>query len=457
MTKLMKKSLLTVAIAVILAGSLAFAAFAGNFTHIADDLHDLGLFQGASGDYQLGRAPTRAEALTMLIRLLGLEEAAQGSVYEHPFTDVPNWADRTVAYAFANGLTTGVSATAFGTRNPATAQMYVTFILRALGYSDAAGGDFRFSGAIEFGKSKGVIDDLLASGPFLRDQMVAVSFLALGAAPKDSQFDTLLEKLIDGGAVPAATGAALLERFKMLAEAAAVQAALSEERNIAMSINMEMDMGLLSLLMGGSGGLSIKMDMSMIVEDSDILAAITMAMNMGDDEQSVQMYITDGFVYIDADGEKMKMDAGLADVEGLLAMANLGEIVVNPIYFFTGITRTSEGGFTVYSVELADGFMDSVMGMAAGMMGSAGMGDFDLADLGEVAIEVPSIRYYVSSAGLLRKISMVMSITMRLDIEGVALPVTIGMATEMEITATGDAVRVTLPDNLGEYVLYDPE
>jgi hypothetical protein len=243
----------------------------------------------------------------------------------------------------------------------------------------------------------------------------------------------------------------------MLAEVVAVEAALNEEQRIAMTIKMDMDMGILGAMMGVTDGMTIEMDMSMIMEGYDILASIGMAVAMGDESQKVQMYISDGFVYIDADGEKMKMDAGLADVEGLLAMADLGEFVVNPIYFFTGITRTTEGGFTVYSVELADGFMDSVMGFAEGMMGGAGMGDFDLSELGEMSIEVPAMRYYVDSAGLLRKVTMAMKMVLRLDLEGTILPVTINMGMEIEITATGAAVRVTLPDDLDEYVLFNPE
>ena len=112
---------------------------------LAGKLKNLGLFQGVSEtDFALDRAPTRVEALVMLIRLLGDDQKAKNSGATHPFTDVPQWADAYVGYAYQNGLTNGVSQTTFGT-GTASAQMYLTFVLRALGYSDTNGEDFSWS------------------------------------------------------------------------------------------------------------------------------------------------------------------------------------------------------------------------------------------------------------------------------------------------------------------------
>lgn len=64
----------------------------------AETLYELGLFKGTGTDaagkpvFDLGRAPTRAEAVTMLVRLLGKEEDARSGSWEIPFTDVANWA-----------------------------------------------------------------------------------------------------------------------------------------------------------------------------------------------------------------------------------------------------------------------------------------------------------------------------------------------------------------------------
>ena len=109
---------------------------------LAQDLKALGIFQGVSDtEFDLNRAPTRVEALVMLIRLLGKDAEALGGQWSHPFGDVPGWANNYVGYAYEKGLTNGISETEFGTGN-ATIQMYLTFVLRSLDYTDKNGEDF---------------------------------------------------------------------------------------------------------------------------------------------------------------------------------------------------------------------------------------------------------------------------------------------------------------------------
>ena len=92
-------------------------------------LKQLGLFMGVSDtDFALDRAPTRVEAVVMLLRTLGVEAEAQASDATHPFTDVPAWADRYIAYAYDKGLAKGVSDTGFGIGD-VDSDMYLTFML----------------------------------------------------------------------------------------------------------------------------------------------------------------------------------------------------------------------------------------------------------------------------------------------------------------------------------------
>ncbi|NLZ94407.1 MAG: S-layer homology domain-containing protein, partial [Bacteroidales bacterium] len=115
----------------------------------ANALKDLGLFLGTDKGFDLERAPTRVEALALLIRTLGEERASKGTWFDrHPFTDVPSWADNYVTYAYAMGYSNGVSATSFGSSDIATPEQFITFMLRALGYSDARG-DFVWSESIQ--------------------------------------------------------------------------------------------------------------------------------------------------------------------------------------------------------------------------------------------------------------------------------------------------------------------
>jgi hypothetical protein len=174
-------------------------------TKAAQRLKALGLFQGVgtnldgSVNFDLTRAPSRTEALVMLIRLLGKEAEAKNGDWKHPFTDVPGWADKYVGYAYGKGLTKGSSATEFGT-GTASAQMYLTFVLRALGYSDAEDGEFTWDKPEELAHSVALLPPGIYLDDFLRSDVVLISEAALSAKLKDSR-DMLLDKLIADGAV----------------------------------------------------------------------------------------------------------------------------------------------------------------------------------------------------------------------------------------------------------------
>ncbi len=151
----------------------------------ANALYELGLFQGtgtnADGtpNFDLDRVPTRNEAVTMLVRLLGKEEEAKSGTWNIPFTDVADWAKPYVGYAYANGLTTGTGATTFGGSTAISASQYITFVLRALGYE--SGTDFQWDKAWELSDSIGLTNSQYKSDriPFLRGDVAIISNNAL--------------------------------------------------------------------------------------------------------------------------------------------------------------------------------------------------------------------------------------------------------------------------------------
>lgn len=168
----------------------------------ANTLYELGLFQGkettANGRpvYALNDTPTRTEAVTMLVRLLGREQEAMAGKWDLPFTDVPEWARPYVGYAYANGLTKGISADCFGSGQAATADQYMTFLLRALGYSSET--DFAWNTAADYGAGLGL--KIADRKSFTRGQVAAVSAAALAQKQKgDSR--TLAALLVENGAI----------------------------------------------------------------------------------------------------------------------------------------------------------------------------------------------------------------------------------------------------------------
>lgn len=140
-------------IALLLAISLVPTSFAASSEALeaAETLYNLGLFNGVGTDangnpiYDLDRAPTRQEAVTMLVRLLGKESSANRETWELPFSDVANWAKPYVGYAYSRGLTSGTSATTFSGNSTITTSQYLTLILRVLEYQ--SGKDFQWDKA----------------------------------------------------------------------------------------------------------------------------------------------------------------------------------------------------------------------------------------------------------------------------------------------------------------------
>ena len=157
----------------------------------AQALNSLGLFQGVGpGDYALEKPATRMEALVMLIRLLGQEDEALMASAANPFTDVPGWATKYAAYAYDRGLTKGVSDTKFGASDLATPGQYLTFVLRALGYSDVDGdtpADFSWSNPQDLAGKLGISVPSSGSSKFLRGDMAWISYDALSATMKNTE------------------------------------------------------------------------------------------------------------------------------------------------------------------------------------------------------------------------------------------------------------------------------
>jgi hypothetical protein len=176
--------LLVAAIFLILTVPALAAEPSATAEQMAAELKAWGLFRGVSDQsFDLYRAPTRTEALVMLIRVQDAEEVALAGSWQHPFADVPDWADKYVGYAYEKGLTKGVSDVLFGANDKASAGMYLTFMLRALGYNDAAG-DFSWEHPYDLAKQTGMLNEMVNTGSFWRRDAVIVSYYALDCVMK---------------------------------------------------------------------------------------------------------------------------------------------------------------------------------------------------------------------------------------------------------------------------------
>lgn len=161
------------------ANSLSVSAYDTNTgASQAQALKEINLFQGGDNGFELNREATRTEAVAMIIRFMGKEKDALNTSENNPFTDVPQWAERYTAYAYSQGISSGVGTATFGANQKITAQEFTTMLLRALGYSDT-NGDFTFDNALDFGKNIGLVSDKVNTDEFLRGDMVEICISAL--------------------------------------------------------------------------------------------------------------------------------------------------------------------------------------------------------------------------------------------------------------------------------------
>ncbi len=172
----------------------------------AQKLNDLGMFRGvgynADGtlNFDLERTPNRFEAVTMLVRLLGKEDEANAGTWNTPFTDLVPWAKPYVGYAYAHGLTNGTGAATFGGAGEVNAAQFITFVLRALGYSDAEG-DFRWDYPWLMSDPLGLTHAQYDyDRPFTRGDAAIVCAAALDHLLKGTN-TTLLQSLFISGAI----------------------------------------------------------------------------------------------------------------------------------------------------------------------------------------------------------------------------------------------------------------
>ena len=445
----MKRKLRMVLAGVLAVASLAMTAGAASYDNCADRLSDLGLFQGTGNGYQLDRAPTRAEAATMLVRLLGAEAEAEELDYSAPFTDLDDWQKPYVQYLYDNGLTTGATATTFEPEDTCSAQMYTTFLLRALGYSDAAGGDFTYTGAVDFGKSIGLVDYANCNETnFLRDHVAAMSLTALNTAVKDDADTKLLEKLVEDGAVAASAADEMLAFFDNYDAYVAATAAMNEETKMDLSADVSANVTVADQqVMSLSMPMDMKMDMDLENMDQSRIS-MTGKMDMQIDEalveagaetsvsQDVAYYYTDGVYYMNLGDQKVKMDMSfedaMAQVSGLDQMQNSEPICLIDSIDVSGSTMT-----VTYSGAGMSGLVNDVLGEMGMDTDTAGVD----VQIGDVTSSV------TISNGTIRSMDIDMQITMTVD--GVAMMM--DMTMDCTVNATGDRVTVDIPDDLDSY------
>lgn len=456
----MKRLLTALVTVLLLSMALAGTASASDFDAAAEDLSVIGMFRGTEAGFELDRAPTRSEAAIMLVRLYGAEEKAAADyaagVISHPFTDVSAYTSPYVAWLYTNGLTNGITDTTFGSSNACSAQQYTVFLLRALGYRD--GTDFEYADALNFAAGKGVTDLSAFSGTFLRDDLAALTYQALGVDLKDGSA-YLLESLVDSGAIDAEAAKPITEKVETYR---ALVSAVGDTMGTALDADFEMQMDMDVNVSGVSGDDALSEADTMgetfsgriqIILGEDPQLAMTMEGTTMGTALTAGEWLTDGWMYVESTvGEesskvKYRLDDFMEAYQALLDQ-NMSQMNVTLLPFIDTITAKSSGSSTVYTLQLNNalsGVYDDLSGMLGGFQ-TEGMG-MDMS----MDIQNCTYTYTVNSKGQLTHSSAVMDLIMAMTIDGgesgsVTMETSMNADIQMEVNATGSDVKITFPD-----------
>ncbi|MCB6366751.1 S-layer homology domain-containing protein [Intestinibacillus massiliensis] len=446
----MKNSLKAMTAGLVVAAALTVSAAAADFDHCADALNQMGLFQGGTSGYELDRAPTRAEAATMLVRMLGKEADAKALTYTAPFTDLEDWEKPYVQYLYDAKLTNGATATTFDPESKCDAQMYSTFLLRALGYSDAAEGDFTYDKAVDKATELGVVDMVNCDTKnFLRDNVVAMSYTALSVEPKDKSADTLLAKLVADGAVDSAKAQPTLDLFKNFKE---YESAATKQNDVS-KMAMDMDMAMSAKLNGKDfmtmkskmaikanmdledlnkskmamdGTMDIEMDKSLVENEADAKLS-----------QDLKYYYTDGNMYMQLGEDKVKMPMDFSQAQAMINSTK--GVSSEPVSAIKALTKSGD----TYTVEYAPAVMNSMMDtMLKGMNMDAVMQG--------VTFKMDTFKMNATvKDGMVSAMDMAMGMTAGAEGQALDMDITV----KANVTATGDSVKVELPADLDTYTV----
>lgn len=391
----MNKWLRAVCVGAAAAAMLTASAFAANYTNCADSLHEMGLFQGTQNGYDLDRTPTRAEAAVMLVRLLGKEAEAKTLTYTAPFTDLKGWEKPYVQYLYSNGLANGTNRTTFNPTGKCTAQMYATFLLRALGYSDTA--DFSYANAIETAREQGIYDTgIINVQNFLRDDAVAASYTVLSVSPKNSE-GTLLDQLVSENAITEADAKSYQNLFSTYAQYREATAGM--DALLHYSVNSEFASPA-AVTHDGRTVMQVQTSETTVFdrEKNELLTDRKMTLsapNTSDKQLLTQSYLSDGALYHKLNGSWSAELVTAAEQEGLAAM--YGRV---PLVCVDSLSQRA-GSWTIICADTPNAYTELLWSVESAM-----------GDLGEAVRLQPTTVTQSVSAGTIRRQSVSAAFTL---------------------------------------------
>ena len=450
----MKRLVTLLVTALLMTAALCVSASAADYQSAAEDLSAIGMFRGTvSGGFELDRAPKRSEAAIMLVRLYGAEEEAaaayQGGEISHPFKDVGPIASPYVAWLYTKGITKGATATTFNSNAACTDKNYVVFLLRALGYED--GKDFQYAESLTFAEKLGFYQADYFEGPFLRDDLAAITLQALATDKKGGE-TYLLKSLIDTGAVDATKAKNLtekIENYRALTRATDAVDSVSQDTNSLTQAR--------GTVQYAGDTMDVSFDSStrekIVLRNGKVqLSSETKITQNGETTES-GTWIKDGWLYLyTKDGgvtakNKVAVDDSMTDAD--LAEVESNQVDKVGLSAIKSISVVKDGLTSYYSVDVDASAAAFLSGILENYV------DEDDKDLTSIEVSDIKVTYTVNGQGVLG--AMTTSFRLKIvyasgEFQGDPMVMDMKYTVATNILATGNAVSITFPD-FSDYVI----
>ena len=450
----MKRLVTLLVTALLMTAALCVSASAADYQSAAEDLSAIGMFRGTvNGGFELDRAPKRSEAAIMLVRLYGAEEEAaaayQSGEISHPFKDVGPIASPYVAWLYTKGITKGATATTFNSNAACTDKNYVVFLLRALGYED--GKDFQYAESLTFAEKLGFYQADYFEGPFLRDDLAAITLQALATDKKGGE-TYLLKSLIDTGAVDATKAKNLtekIENYRALTRATDAVDSVSQDTNSLTQAR--------GTVQYAGDTMDVSFDSStrekIVLRNGKVqLSSETKITQNGETTES-GTWIKDGWLYLyTKDGgvtakNKVAVDDSMTDAD--LAEVESNQVDKVGLSAIKSISVVKDGLTSYYSVDVDASAAAFLSGILENYV------DEDDKDLTSIEVSDIKVTYTVNGHGVLG--AMTTSFRLKIvyasgEFQGDPMVMDMKYTVATNILATGNAVSITFPD-FSDYVI----
>ena len=450
----MKRLVTLLVTALLMTAALCVSASAADYQSAAEDLSAIGMFRGTvSGGFELDRAPKRSEAAIMLVRLYGAEEEAaaayQSGEISHPFKDVGPIASPYVAWLYTKGITKGATATTFNSNAACTDKNYVVFLLRALGYED--GKDFQYAESLTFAEKLGFYQADYFEGPFLRDDLAAITLQALATDKKGGE-TYLLKSLIDTGAVDATKAKNLtekIENYRALTRATDAVDSVSQDTNSLTQAR--------GTVQYAGDTMDVSFDSStrekIVLRNGKVqLSSETKITQNGETTES-GTWIKDGWLYLYTKDSGVTAKNKVA-VDDSMTDADLAEVESNQVdkvglSAIKSISVVKDGLTSYYSVDVDASAAAFLSGILENYV------DEDDKDLTSIEVSDIKVTYTVNGQGVLG--AMTTSFRLKIvyasgEFQGDPMVMDMKYTVATNILATGNAVSITFPD-FSDYVI----